>query len=169
MLEWNKDKPAKRYKRTCQVPYSSYLSDLQRDSEDDEEQVNLELRVELPGLEGPNFKNFVIKHRNTTAIEDVKRVLCSLEKDALLLDLIPIAFDDDMETQAQIHGLFIERVNSINKIWDFIVISFRHFGVPTGLHKVCMMNSKDWTTSMLNIPLYQSMNLRISLTSSDTA
>ena len=40
-----------------------------------------------------------------------------------------------METQAQIHGLFIERVNSINKIWDFIVISFRHFGVPTGLHK----------------------------------
>ena len=40
-----------------------------------------------------------------------------------------------METQAQIHGLFIERVNSINKIWDFVVISFRHFGVPTGLHK----------------------------------
>ena len=81
--------------------------------------------VDFPGLEGSNFKEFVIEHRNTIAVEDVKRVLCSLEKDALLLDLIPIAFDDDMETRAQIHGLFIERVNSINKIWDFVVISFR--------------------------------------------
>ena len=35
-----KDKSAKRYKRTCQIPYASFLSNLQRDS--DEEEVLLE-------------------------------------------------------------------------------------------------------------------------------
>ena len=118
----------------CQIPYSSFLADYQRDS-DEEEQVQLGLRIELPFQQVANFKEFTIQYRNTIAVEDVKGVLSCLEKDALLLDLIPIAFDDDLETKAQIHGLFTDKVNSISLIWDFILFSFRFFGVPSGLHK----------------------------------
>ena len=82
------------------------------------------MRVELTFQEGSNFKKFAIQHRNTESVEDAKRVLCSLEKDTLLLDLIPIAFDDDLEIKAQLTGLFTDKVNSIDIIWDFL-ISFR--------------------------------------------
>ena len=137
-----KDKTAKRYQCTCQFPYSSFISDFQRDS-DEEGVVEIGLRVELPFPTGSNFKEFSILHQNTESVEDVKQVLSSLEKDTLLLDLIPIAFDD-LATSAQVNGLFTDKDNSINTIWDFIVISFRFFGVQTGLHKAIMTNLKDW-------------------------
>ena len=55
----NEDKPANRYKRTCQVPYPSvFLADLQKDS-DDEGVMESGLRVELPFQEGSNFKKFL--------------------------------------------------------------------------------------------------------------
>ena len=76
-----------------------------------------------------------LKNWNTEAVEDVKRVLSSLEKDTLLLDLIPIAFDDDLDIQAQINGLFTEKDSALSTIWDFILISFRFYGEPVGLHK----------------------------------
>ena len=34
-LVWIKDKPDKRYKRTCQVPYSTFIADLQKDSDEE--------------------------------------------------------------------------------------------------------------------------------------
>ena len=42
---------------------------------------------------GVHFQRFIIKHRNTEDIEEVKEVLNAFEKDALLLKLISIAFD----------------------------------------------------------------------------
>ena len=109
---------------------------MQRDS-DDEGTLEIGLRVELPFQEGSNFKKFTIQHSNTESVEDVKRVLCSLEKDTLLLDLIPIAFDDDLEIKVQLTGLFTDKVNSLNIIRDFILISLRFFGEAVGLHKCC--------------------------------
>ena len=38
-----KDKPANHYKRTCQVPYTPFLSDLQRDSDEEQRDVAVEL------------------------------------------------------------------------------------------------------------------------------
>ena len=29
----------------------------------------------------------------------------------------------------------MDRENSLSTIWDFILISFRYYGIPTGLHK----------------------------------
>ena len=75
---------------------------------------------------------------------EVKRVLSSLEKDALLLDLIPIAFDDDLHIQVQVNGLFTDKVNSLSIIWNFILISFRFWVNRLASTNVCMMISKDW-------------------------
>ena len=106
---------------------------MQRDSD---EEINVdELKIDCSDFGGPNFTEFVIEHQDITVFEDVKRVLGCLEKDTLLLDLIPIAFNDEMDTKSQIHDLFFEKNNSIAKIWDFVVITFRYLGVPTGLHK----------------------------------
>ena len=95
---------------------------MQRDS--DEEVIVDELKIDWSNFGGPNFSKFVIEHQDTTVFEDVKRVLGCLEKDTLLLDLIPIAFNDEMDTKSQIHDLFFEKNNSIAKIWDFVVITF---------------------------------------------
>ena len=35
-----------------------------------------------------------------------------------LLNLIPIAFNEELESKTQIAGLFIETQNSTNIIWD---------------------------------------------------
>ena len=53
--------------------------------------------VESPLQENLHSKRFAIKHRFTESKEDVKTVLASLEKDALMLNLIPIAFNDDLD------------------------------------------------------------------------
>ena len=68
-------------------------------------------------------------------MEDVKSAIANLEKDGLLLDLIPIAFNDDLESKIQSASLFVDTPNSINIIWDFILISFRFHGEPEGLYK----------------------------------
>ena len=117
----HKDKPANRYKRICQVPYGTFLAGLQNDS-DEEIILKLGAKITLPVKAGASFSNFIIKHRNTKGIEEVKRVL---EKDTLLLDLIPIAFDDDLDIQLQLNLLFTEKENTLSTIWDFILISFR--------------------------------------------
>ena len=31
--------------------------------------------------------------------------------------------------------MFVDKENSLSTIWDFILISFRHYGSPGGLHK----------------------------------
>ena len=119
------------------------------------------LRVELPFQEGSSFKKFQIQHRNTESIEDVKRVLCSLEKDTLLLDLIPIAFDNDLEIKVQLTSLFPDKVNSINIIWGFILILCRFFGEPVGLHK-CLYHDSQRLDKLLSIQLCQLLNMRLS-------
>ena len=53
----------------------------------------------------------------------------------MLLSLIPIAFDDDLEIAVQPNGLFMENKNALSTIWDFILILFRFYGEPVGLHK----------------------------------
>ena len=62
-------------------------------------------------------------------------MLGSLEKDTTLLGLIPLAFDDDLDIQVQVNGLFVDKVNALSIIWDFILLSFRFFGEPVGLHR----------------------------------
>ena len=76
-----------------------------------------------------------IKLRNTESKEDVKSTLYSLEKEETLLHLIPIAFNEELEGEIQTFSLFVEKANSINIIWDFILISFRFFGEPEGIAK----------------------------------
>ena len=57
-----------------------------------------------------------MNHRNTKTVEDVKRALSSFEKDSILLELIPIAFVDDLDIQVQVNGLFTERENTLSTI-----------------------------------------------------
>ena len=102
---------------------------------DEDRFTGKDLNVELPFQDDSHFKKFEIKHRNKESKEDVKSVLSNLEKDGLLLNLIPIAFNEEMKGELQTFSLFVERVNSINTIWDFILVSFRCFGEPEGLAK----------------------------------
>ena len=90
------------------------------------------VKIVFPFQQGVHFLRFVIKHRKTEPVEDVKRVLSSLEKDTLLIDLIPIAFDDELDIQVQLNGLFTDKLNALSTMWDFIVISFRFFGELVG-------------------------------------
>ena len=92
-------------------------------------------KIVFPPSKGAHFSRFIVKHRNTDDIEEVKEVLNAFEKDDLLLTLIPIAFDIDMETQIQLNSLFVDKENALSTIWDFILISFRYYGSPGGLHK----------------------------------
>ena len=49
--------------------------------------------------------------------------------------MIPISFNEELEGELQSFNLFVEKKNSINIIWDFILVSFRFFGKPEGLSK----------------------------------
>ena len=53
----------------------------------------------------------------------------------MLLSLIPIAFNEELESEVQIASLLVETPNAINIIWDFILISFRFYGEPEGIQK----------------------------------
>ena len=117
-----------------QMQYSTFLSDLQNDSDDDRS-TGRDQNVELPFQEESHFKKFEIKHRNNESKEEVKIALSNLEKDETLLNLIPIAFNEDLEGEIQTFNIFIEKANSIDIIWDFILISFRFFGEPEGIAK----------------------------------
>ena len=57
----------------------------------------------------------------------MKFVLNSLEKEPLLLSLIPLALNEDLEGEIQTFSLFAEKVDSLEIIWDFILASFRFF------------------------------------------
>ena len=81
--------------------YSTLLEDMQKDS-DEEGVFEKAPKVELPFQEQWHNQKFEIKYRNAESIEDVKTVLASLEKDALLLNLIPIAFKDDLDREVQL-------------------------------------------------------------------
>ena len=72
------------------MQYSTFLSDLQNDSDDDRS-TGRDQNVELPFQEESHFKKFEIKHRNNESKEEVKSALSNLEKDETLLNLIPIA------------------------------------------------------------------------------
>ena len=74
--------------------YSSLIDDLQRDSEDDEIREKTDT-LEIPFQEDSHFKKFAIKYRSKESKEDVKLVLAKLEKETLLLNLTPIAFNDE--------------------------------------------------------------------------
>ena len=117
-----------------QLKYSSIIDDLQKDT-DEEELSEKEGNVELPVQVDTHFKKFNIKYRKAESKEEVKQAISTLEKEALLLNLIPIAFNDEMESELLISSLFLETHHSINIIWDYILISFRFFGEPEGIHK----------------------------------
>ena len=112
--------------------YSSLIDDLQRDSDDDETHEKTDT-LEIPFQEDSHFKKFAIKYRTRESVEDVKLVLAKLEKESLLLNLIPIAYDDELEKDVQFNELFVNTKDSINIIWDFILISSRFYGEPEGL------------------------------------
>ena len=121
---------------TCFLQYSGYstlLEDLQRDS-DEEGDYGKTTGLELPLQENVHFKKFTIMHRLDESRDKAKQALVGLEKEALLLDLIPIAFNDELDKEVQFNCLFTNTKDSINIIWDFILVSFRFFGEPTGLY-----------------------------------
>ena len=82
---------------------------------------------------------FAIKHRYTESKEEVKAALDALEKDVLLPNMIPSAFDDDLEANEQVTKMLIDYKSALNIIWDFIIISFRFYGEPEGLYS-CYTN-----------------------------
>ena len=84
------------------------LSDLQNDSEEDC-YTEKDLNAELPFQDDSHFKKFEIRFRNKESKDDVKSILSNLEKDTLLLDLIPIAFNEDMEGEIQTFNLSLKR------------------------------------------------------------
>ena len=90
--------------------------------------------IELPFQEQWHFVKFALKHRHAESKEEIKAALDALEKDALLLNLIPIAFDDDLEANEQVTKMLIDFKTALNIIWDFIIISFRFYGEPEGLY-----------------------------------
>ena len=51
------------------------------------------------------------------------------------LSLISIAFNEDFEGETQTFSLFVEKDNSLQIIWEFILASFRFFGEPEGISK----------------------------------
>ena len=51
-----------------------------------------------------------------------------------MLNIIPIAFDDDLEANEQVTKMLIDFKTALNIIWDFIIISFRFYGEPEGLY-----------------------------------
>ena len=65
------------------------------------------MREELPIQENSHFKKIAIRYRNAESMEDVKTAIAILEKDGLLLDLIPIAFNEDLESKIQPARLFV--------------------------------------------------------------
>ena len=74
-------------------------------------------KIVFPLRAGAHFQRFNIKHRNTVDLKRVKEALYSFEKDTLLLNLIPIAFDIDLDTQIQVNNLFVDQENSLSTIW----------------------------------------------------
>ena len=113
--------------------YSTLLEDLQRDSDEDVDSGKTS-GLELPFQENVHFKKFAIMHRLVESKDEVKQVLAGLEKEALLLDLIPVAFNDELEKEVQHNCLFVNTRDSINIIWDFILISFRFNGESVGIY-----------------------------------
>ena len=68
--------------------------------------------IELPIQDSAShFRIFNTKFRDKESKEDAKSILCDLEKDQLLLDLIPIAFNEELEGELQTFSLFIEKEN----------------------------------------------------------
>ena len=86
--------------------YSTFLEDLQRDSYDHVDSGKT-TGIELPFQENTHFKKFAIMHRLVESKDEVKQVLASLEKEALLLDLIPVAFNDELDKEVQHNCLFV--------------------------------------------------------------
>ena len=74
----------------------------------------------------------------------MKQVISIMKKGPLLFNLIPIAFNKELEGKVQIANLLIETRNSINIIRDFFLISFRFYGEPDDIHKCFFPEYKDW-------------------------
>ena len=107
---------------------------LQKDSDNEVNSGNIG-NVELLVQCETHFEKFEIRFRKAESKEEVKQAISVLERDALLLNLISIAFNEDLESEMQIARLLIGTPDSINIIWDFILISFRFYGEPEGIHK----------------------------------
>ena len=58
----------------------------------------------------------------TESKEDVTKILYGLEKDVLLLVLIPITFHEELGGEIKTFNLFVEKPTSINIIWDLILL-----------------------------------------------
>ena len=143
------------------------LDELQRDSDEDVSGRNED--VELPFQEQWHFGSFDVKYRNTESREEVKAALDALEKEALLLNLIPIAFDDDLETNVQVTKMLIDNKLLLIIFWDFIIIYFRFFGKQKVCIVVITVNSKDWISFLWKTQLYRWRTARLSLISSNIA
>ena len=100
------------------MQYSSFLDNLQRDS-DHELNTERDVHIELPIQDSAShFRKFDTKLRNKESKEDAKSILFDLGKNQLLLDLIPIAFNEELEGELQTFSLFVENEKSLNKVWE---------------------------------------------------
>ena len=120
---------------SIQLKYSSFVEDFQKDSDEEGEFGNIGI-AEIPVQRESHFEKFEINFRKKESKEEVKEAISIIEKEALLLSLIPIAFNEELESEVQIASLLVETPNAINIIWDFILISFRFYGEPEG-HQKC--------------------------------
>ena len=95
---------------------------MQKDSDDEVNSGNMG-NVELLVQRETHFEKFEIRFRKVESKEEVKQAISVLERDALLLNLIPIAINEDLESKVQIASLLVETPDSINILrlyFDFL-------------------------------------------------
>ena len=66
--------------------------------------------VELPVQREIHFEKFEINDRKAESKEEVKQAISIIEKEALLLNLIPMSFNKDLESERAIKNMLINPV-----------------------------------------------------------
>ena len=92
---------------SIQLKYSSFVEDFQKDSDEEGEFGNIGI-AEIPVQRESHFNKFNIRFRKTESKGEVKQAISSMKKEALFLNLVPIAFKDEMESEVLISSLLLE-------------------------------------------------------------
>ena len=94
------------------------------------------------------FKKAKFSRSLKSSLETKNQMKMSLK---ICMDLSPIAFHDKLGGEMKIFNLFVEKPTSINIIWDLILLWFRFFGEPEGLHKCYFSEFKRLDKLLPNI------------------
>ena len=140
------------------MQYSTFLNELQNDS-DDENATRRDQNIELP-LDDSHFKKFEIRFRNNDSKDEVKNIMSSLEKEALLLDLIPIVFNEELQGEIQTFSVFAEKRTQSTLSGISSSLHLDSLATQKDLLNAIMRSSKDWTSFLLKTPHFQWLTVK---------